>query len=276
MQPRPPVTGWSGIARDGMPVQALRGRHDRPIPIHAHDFWELQLCERGTARHHTADGHSLFRRGSVVLLRPGAWHGKDLCHGLVSWACCWQSALLSGFGGSDPRISGLLAHDAATWTGQLDEAGVRRYLAHLQAIPTSSGVARCALLVLLLDILAGPPALAAPLLPDGALRVLADIDAYPERPWSAASAARAAGLSQTHFTRCCRAATGLAPLAHITRRRLERAAALLLAGELPAATVAERCGFADPGYFARCFRRHHGCPPSAWRRLVQARTATRT
>jgi AraC-like DNA-binding protein len=40
----------------------------------------------------------------------------------------------------------------------------------------------------------------------------------------------------------------------------------LLAGtDLPIQQVARRVGFADPGYFARLFRRAHGTSPRRWR-----------
>lgn len=275
MPAQPLIAQWEDLARDGSPVVTRCGRHDRPIPIHAHDFWELQLAERGTARHETADGVLQLRRGDVVLLRPGAWHRKDLCHGLVSWACCWSPALLQqGLAGmaSDPGLVALLRHTGLSWTAHLDESTTRRCLDHLAAITGASQVAQTARLALLLDALAATRVeVAADPAPPGVRRVLDAFDAFPERPWSIAGAAGSAGLSPTHFARCCRALTGCSPLAYLTRRRLERASALLLADDTTIATVAERCGFSDADYFARCFRRHRGCAPRDWCRHLTAR-----
>ena len=272
MPMQPPIVHWQTLARDGSPVAVLHGRHDRPIALHAHDFWELQLCERGTARHETADGTMPFRRGSIVLMRPGSWHRKDLCHGLVSWACCWSPSLLQqGLAGlaADPRLVALLRHDSAAWTAQLDEAATRVSLGHLAAIEGASAVARTARLALLLDTLAGTRAqVAVTPAPTAVLRVLDAIDAFPERPWSISGAAASAGVSPTHFARCCRAVAGCGPLAYLTRRRLERASALLLAGDISISEVAARCGYPDADYFARCFRRHRGCAPRDWRKRL--------
>ncbi len=268
MSPQTPVKRWIDLAPAGLPVEVLSGRHDRPIPVHAHDFWELQLGERGLARHVTADGETPFRRGSIVLMRPGTWHRKDSCHGLVSWACCWPGSLLQEalvHVVADVHFSPLLHHRGSAWTTTLGEADTRTCLDHLAAIRGASPARRMALVVLILDLLATSAVhRQGPLIPAGVLRVLDAFDAYPERPWTVTGAARLAGLGVTHFSRCCRAVTGRSPLGHLTHRRLERASALLLSGGISISDVANRCGFRDPDYFSRCFRRHRGCTPREW------------
>jgi len=69
--------------------------------------------------------------------------------------------------------------------------------------------------------------------------------------------ARVFSLSESHFRRRFKAATGLSPLAYVTRLRLERAQELLAAGVSIKAT-AEAVGYADPFYFMRQFRLHTG------------------
>ena len=46
--------------------------------------------------------------------------------------------------------------------------------------------------------------------------------------------------------------------------RLERSKPLLRNGD-GVAEVAAACGFADSGYFTRCFKRHYGLTPSDYR-----------
>jgi AraC-like DNA-binding protein len=46
---------------------------------------------------------------------------------------------------------------------------------------------------------------------------------------------------------------------------MERAAHLLGDGSLSGKEVAWACGYANPSYFIRSFRRHHGSTPQAWR-----------
>jgi AraC-like DNA-binding protein len=53
--------------------------------------------------------------------------------------------------------------------------------------------------------------------------------------------------------------------AHLTRLRLERANALLR-GDMPVQEVARRCGFAEPGYFIKVFKKRFGTTPGRSRR----------
>jgi len=53
--------------------------------------------------------------------------------------------------------------------------------------------------------------------------------------------------------------------AYLTRVRIERAQELL-AGDMPIATVARRCGFGDASYFIKVFRRLVGMTPGHWSR----------
>ena len=54
--------------------------------------------------------------------------------------------------------------------------------------------------------------------------------------------------------------------AYLQRVRMRRAADLLLDGGLPVNRVASAVGYRQPAQFAKAFRRHHGHPPSAFRR----------
>jgi AraC-like DNA-binding protein len=79
-----------------------------------------------------------------------------------------------------------------------------------------------------------------------------------------ANVARTAGYHPDHLTRKLKRESGLGLRALRDRVRLEAAQAALRS----AATIAEaatQCGFEDPNYFARWFRRQTGQTPSAFR-----------
>jgi AraC-like DNA-binding protein len=59
---------------------------------------------------------------------------------------------------------------------------------------------------------------------------------------------------------------GCTPVACRTRLRIQRAQELLSAGGAGLTQVAASCGFPDPGYFCRVFRRHVGDTPGGWAR----------
>lgn len=74
--------------------------------------------------------------------------------------------------------------------------------------------------------------------------------------------AREACISPYHLHRSFKRVFKLTPHAYLTRVRLERARALLQAGNTALETTLE-LGFASPSAFTRLFRAHYGVPPSA-------------
>lgn len=98
-------------------------------------------------------------------------------------------------------------------------------------------------------------------------RVIDHIDAHLADPLDLATLAGVAHFSPWHFHRIFQAMTGETLADRVRRRRLEAAAARLLA--TPATTavaIALDVGFASPEVFSRAFRAHFGMTPTAWRR----------
>jgi AraC-like DNA-binding protein len=87
---------------------------------------------------------------------------------------------------------------------------------------------------------------------------------YAER-LGVADLARAAGLSQAHFSREFRRAFGESPHAYLLTRRLERAAALLRTTDRSIADVCMDVGLTSVGSFTTCFTRTYGLSPTAYR-----------
>lgn len=80
-----------------------------------------------------------------------------------------------------------------------------------------------------------------------------------------ADLARAAGLSQAHFSREFRRAFGETPHRYLLSRRLERAAALLRNTDWTVADVCFSVGLRSVGSFTSSFTRAFGRPPTAYR-----------
>lgn len=68
-------------------------------------------------------------------------------------------------------------------------------------------------------------------------------------------------------TQFCRE-SGVRLAEYINRQRLSHAKQLLTATGLNVSEVAWACGYREPGYFIRQFRRHEGVTPLVWRRRV--------
>lgn len=85
--------------------------------------------------------------------------------------------------------------------------------------------------------------------------------------WTLASLADASGLSQATLIRRFQALVGEAPMAHLTRLRMERAAKWLKSGDDKLAVLASRLGYQSEAAFARRFKEFHGVWPGEFRRV---------
>jgi AraC-like DNA-binding protein len=82
------------------------------------------------------------------------------------------------------------------------------------------------------------------------------------------------GYTANYLNDLTRAHTGSPIGSWITDMRMARARAALEHTDLPVAEIGVSCGYDDPAYFSRAFRRAHGVPPATWRiamRPVDAR-----
>jgi AraC family transcriptional regulator len=100
-------------------------------------------------------------------------------------------------------------------------------------------------------------------------RVLAFIESHlPERIVSSDIAATI-HMSRFHFSRTFKAATGLAPHAFVTMRRMELSKELLAETDLSIIEVALRAGYQTQAHFTGMFHKRVGTTPSAYRRLTK-------
>jgi AraC family transcriptional regulator len=94
-------------------------------------------------------------------------------------------------------------------------------------------------------------------------RVKSYIEDHIDRDLSMQRLASVAEVSSSHLKTAFRRSTGLAVHQYVVQRRVARARALLLRGELPASQIALEAGFAHQSHMARCMRRVLGITPSA-------------
>ena len=90
-------------------------------------------------------------------------------------------------------------------------------------------------------------------------------DARYAEPLDVAALARAARLSQAHFSREFRRVFGESPHQYLLTRRLERAAALLRTTDRSVADICITVGLRSVGSFTTSFRRAYGQTPTQYR-----------
>lgn len=77
--------------------------------------------------------------------------------------------------------------------------------------------------------------------------------------------AQSCGMSETYFRRLFARAYGMSPGDYITHLRISYACELLKNTSLSVETIGYECGYGDPAYFCRVFKKNNGLPPSVYR-----------
>ena len=98
-----------------------------------------------------------------------------------------------------------------------------------------------------------------------AARAMAYLEENYNRNISVAEVANACGVSPSHLHLLFRREFSESPLASLNRIRMNRARQLLLNCYLSIGEIGFQCGFNQPHYFCRAFRKIHGCTPGEYR-----------
>jgi AraC family transcriptional regulator len=101
-----------------------------------------------------------------------------------------------------------------------------------------------------------------------AKRALAYIEANLGSKLSPRQLADLVAFSKSHFSRAFKRSLGLAPMAYVVSRRVERAKAMMRSTREPLSEIALACGFADQSHLTRSFQRCVGMSPGLWRRMA--------
>jgi len=100
-------------------------------------------------------------------------------------------------------------------------------------------------------------------------RALAEIHANPQRAWTVANLAAAAGMSRTRFATQFQELMGIGPIRYLTDWRLQRAAAALRNSRQSVAEIAYANGYRNATAFGRAFRERFGFPPGQLRNQAE-------
>lgn len=98
--------------------------------------------------------------------------------------------------------------------------------------------------------------------------VIRYIEAHCADPLSLDELAAVAKVTPQHLCRLFRRHVNARPFAYITRVRLQKAKATMIAhSDKSLKQIAEACGFGDPSYFTKQFHLYEGMTPQAFRRM---------
>lgn len=267
---------WLTFARDpDSGTEAVRACfHSHAYDPHFHDQVLVGVTERGVQQFRCRRAVHRSTPGRIILFEPGETHdgeapepdGGGFVYAMLYFEPRWlqaaaalyldraETAAAFGFPQtlSDDPLLATAIHTACRQIAGPDSRmareasldAVTRILARRYAMPQPDRSARA---------------------PRVAARAREVIDAHFDRDLGLEDLASLAGTDRFRLTRAFSAAYGLPPHAYLVQRRLNRARALLAAGETPAAAAAA-AGFADQSHCGRWFRRAFGMTPAAYRR----------
>lgn len=86
-------------------------------------------------------------------------------------------------------------------------------------------------------------------------------------PFDLSRFAKAAGYSESHFSRAFRLTMGRSPVQYFQDEKMRYACFFLAESNATISEVAWQLGYQDPLYFSRAFKKHHGLSPERWRNL---------
>ncbi|MDB5561704.1 MAG: AraC family transcriptional regulator [Hyphomicrobiales bacterium] len=129
----------------------------------------------------------------------------------------------------------------------------------------ASSLAYRAIMALVDDVLSANPVVDDAVHPEWLLRVNAYIERHLAEPLTVERLAGVAGMSRAHFVRQFSRSAGAPPSEYVFRTRMARAARLLQSTQLPVLEIALSCGFLDPNYFTKAFRRAFEVSPTEFR-----------
>lgn len=96
-------------------------------------------------------------------------------------------------------------------------------------------------------------------------KVLSYIHEDPCRDYPLSDLLGKVGIKKSSFLQSFRSVTGTTPLQYITNLRLEIACELLVETDLQISQISDKCGFEDPFYFSRCFKKKYSLSPRQYR-----------
>ena len=200
----------------------------------------IRRGERAEARH-------IINRVLAAIYSVGKNH-TELLKSLALELVVMMARAAVQAGGDPEKILGLNYRSLTALAAVTDEEGLAPWL--------------CDMLEQLIDAIETHRRHANPVLLGGALEF---IEGHFAEEISREDAARAAGLSPSHFSHLMRAKTGWSFTELLTRLRIDRASHLLAHTDLGIVQIALECGFGDQSYFTRLFRRRTRQTPGDYR-----------
>ncbi len=229
------------------------------VPRHAHSSWELIYCTGGSGTLYYDEGSLPYGEGDVLVIPPLVPHRNGSGTGFTNIHLNMTAS------GLDFRKPVLLHDDGNHFLLDAFSAAFFRFSAD-PGTQTELLATYAHLIVCL--IRAGSER--TPENPAVEKIRLCIIRSYPDESFSLEAYLRSLPFNYDYLRKLFRSETGLTPHQYLSDLRLHAAAERLSFedAKVSVAEVARMCGFRDPLYFSRSFRKKFGLSPSDYRQRM--------
>jgi AraC family L-rhamnose operon transcriptional activator RhaR/AraC family L-rhamnose operon regulatory protein RhaS len=267
-------------------LKVVKREPELPYRLHSHEFLELVLVVGGRGINYTATEQMPLREGSVFFIPPGVEHGYKEVDNLVLYNVLYGQMLIN-----------------AQSLDLVELPGYRAFFLEEQAIPnmllSPSQIAELIPIIQLIEKEAddqsygsGSRTLAYAYLIELLVRLSRIYDQTPRetnqtarRLWEVISyiednldislstedLTEVANMSTSTLNRWFKQSTGLSPIEFHIHKRIAKACTLIQERGLSMGQISESCGFKDPNYFSRQFRKVMGMSPKQYQRIFSSR-----
>ncbi len=226
------------------------------IQWHSHPFWELVYCTGGQGEFRFENGATIaYRQGDAVAIPPQERHTNISLQGASNIRMTM----------ADPVFPYRGAFRVSDEDGNLCHAFTQARFYFLSDIQRRELVlgALGELIISYMIVFRDKEAFSAPV---EQLRSLI-LRQYDQTDFALDEAVRQMPFHYDYLRKLFKKEMGITPLEYMTRLRMKKAETLLSAlgtREHSVAEVARLCGYEDPLYFSRVFKKTYGCSPSAF------------
>ncbi len=262
------------------PIAVTRERERFSLPIHIHDFVEIQFVAEGKGFHYIGNDRLYVEKGDLFIIpigtrhvyRPASEAPKDE---LIVYNCLFDPAVPQRLALAYPlpeQALKLLSGDERPYRRFKDrfnegktriEALYREYQAGLPGFEAVLFARLTELLVCLhrleLADRANAPAMS------GMARAIEYLERNFERPVTLAEVASLLPVSPSYLQRMLKQATGQSFTEYLQNLRIAKSCELLRRTALPIKEIAARSGYRDLKFFHELFRKKTGKTPREYR-----------
>ena len=243
-------------------------RYKNGVRLHWHDRMELIRLHSGQLQVGYGENTATLSPNQVYIVPPRTPHAVKLMSGTVEY-----DVLMFDIRWFYNETEATKSHLRSIYDGRAqfsmttDDSVIVECFDRLYCVCEENSLEAVAMVYLLLQRLMDNAMTELSRTPKGDAGILETLSYMEEnfsQDLSTELLAERSGYSTAHFCRKFKETTWLTPMNYLRIYRLEEAARRLRKGDGSVSDVALSCGFPDPNYFTRCFKKHFGVPPTKY------------